>query len=494
MEFINDFIQFLTSNILTRAELFVGLIVLLGYSLQKKKWYESFGGFLKAVVGYLILMVGSNGLITTFRPILVGLNDKFNLNAVVIDPYFGLNAANEAIEAIGASAALCMTSLLVAFIWNIILLMFKKWTKVRTLLLTGHIMVQQATTVTWIVFLFIPQFRNIMGAILVGILVGTYQAVTSNMTVEACENLTDGKDKFAIGHQQMFAIWITDKVAKYFGNKDNSVESLKLPGFLQMFNDTIVATSVLMLIFFGTIMGLLGEDFMRQLDSNFSSTTTFPVYIFIQALYFTVYLQVLQIGVKMFVTELTQSFKGISDKLLPGAIPAVDCAVAYGFAPGNTMTIGFFFGTIGQVLAILGLLVFRSPVMIIMGFATVFFDNATLAVFANKRGGIKAAMIIPFICGVFQVLLGAITVSLVQLVEFGGWHGTIDFSTVWLAISGLLKTFSFPGALIAIILMLMIPQIQYAKSDKSKYFDKEVKAADDSEGLHICAKGEKMLN
>lgn len=164
-------------------------------------------------------MVGANGLITTFRPILVGLNERFQLNAVVIDPYFGLNAANEALESIGCSAAWAMTSLLIAFIWNIILLIFKKWTKLRTLLLTGHIMVQQATTVTWIVFLFIPYLRNITGAILVGMLVGTYQAVSSNLTVDACLNLTDGKDRFAIGHQQMVAVWITDKVAHIFGKR-----------------------------------------------------------------------------------------------------------------------------------------------------------------------------------------------------------------------------------------------------------------------------------
>lgn len=101
---LNSIFNFLTSNILTRAELFVGLIILLGYILQRKKWYECVGGFFKGVIGYLILMVGANGLITTFRPILVGLNERFQLNAVVIDPYFGLNAANEALESIGCSA------------------------------------------------------------------------------------------------------------------------------------------------------------------------------------------------------------------------------------------------------------------------------------------------------------------------------------------------------------------------------------------------------
>ena len=160
MEILNTVFTFVSNNILTKAEFFVGLIVLVGYILLGRKWYETLAGFLKAVVGYMILNVGSAGLINTFRPILAGLNQKFHLNAVVIDPYFGLNAVNAALENIGLSAAWTMTSLLLAFIWNIILLIFRKFTKLRTLLLTGHIMVQQATTVTWIVFLFIPGLRN----------------------------------------------------------------------------------------------------------------------------------------------------------------------------------------------------------------------------------------------------------------------------------------------------------------------------------------------
>ena len=55
-------------------------------------------------------------------------------------------------------------------------------------------------------------------------------------------------------------------------------------------------------------------------------------------------------------------------------------------------------------------------------------------------------------------------------VPYGGWHGTTDFSTVWLGISALVKWLGLPGAIIAIILMLLIPQIQYAKSDKENYF------------------------
>ena len=403
MEILNTVFTFVSNNILTKAEFFVGLIVLVGYILLGRKWYETLAGFLKAVVGYMILNVGSAGLINTFRPILAGLNQKFHLNAVVIDPYFGLNAVNAALENIGLSAAWTMTSLLLAFIWNIILLIFRKFTKLRTLLLTGHIMVQQATTVTWIVFLFIPGLRNIWGAVAVGILVGTYQAVFSNLTVEPTDRLTDGEGGFAIGHQQMFAIWLADKIAPKIGKKEDSIENIKLPGFLQMFSDNVVSTSVLMFIFFGIIMLVLGEDFMRSLDDTFSQTTAFGFYIFSKALSFTVYLNVLQAGVRMFVAELTESFKGISDKLVPNARPALDCPVVFPYAP-NAVLVGFLSSFAAGLIGMFTLYLLNM-IVIIPGVVPHFFVGAAAGVFGNATGGRRGAILGAFAQGLLITFL-----------------------------------------------------------------------------------------
>ena len=179
-----------------------------------------------------------------------------------------------------------------------------------------------------------------------------------------------------------------------------------------MFEDNITATSTLMLVFFGTIMAILGEDFMRQIDSGFAETTAFPVYILIQSLYFTVYLQILNMGVKLFVGELTASFKGISDKLLPGAVPAVDCAVAFNYAPGNAVTIGFLCGMVGQVIAILGLIVVPFPGYHYHGIYYSILLTTLLSPFLQTNGRCKAAMIIPFICGLIQVLLAQLLYGL----------------------------------------------------------------------------------
>ena len=96
MSILYDIWVWFASNILTKPAYFIGLIVLIGYILQKKTWYDSLAGFIKATVGFLILSVGSGGLVSNFRPILVGLKDRFNLDAMVIDPYFGQNAVQSA--------------------------------------------------------------------------------------------------------------------------------------------------------------------------------------------------------------------------------------------------------------------------------------------------------------------------------------------------------------------------------------------------------------
>jgi PTS system ascorbate-specific IIC component len=469
MEILLGIWKFFQVNILTDPAFFVGFIVLIGYLLLRRPIYEALAGFIKATVGYLILNVASGGLVNNFRPILAGLKDRFNLTAAVIDPYFGQTAAQAAIESIGRSFSLMMIVLLIAFIFNILLVLFRKVTKVRTVFITGHIMVQQSSTALWLVLFCFPNIIDTQAVIMLGLLLGAYWAVSSNLTVEATQELTEGGG-FAVGHQQMFGIWLTDKIAGKIGNKEKTIEHLELPGFLAIFNDNVVATGILMMLFFGIIMGILGPDLMHKIDkAGFAADKNFFFYIMEKSLSFAVYLSILQLGVKMFVGELTESFQGISNKILPGSMPAVDCAATYGFGHANAVTIGFLFGALGQFISIIGLIVFHSPVLIITGFVPVFFDNATFAVFANKKGGLKAACIIPFVSGIIQVLGGAFAAYYFGLAKFGGWHGNFDWDTVWPVIGVLMKNFTYVGFGIAVIALLAIPQFQYMRNKKG-YF------------------------
>jgi len=347
------------------------------------------------------------------------------------------------------------------------LVAFRKYTKIRSIFTTGHVQVQQASTAFWIILFAFPALGNTQVLLLMGIILGTYWAVGSNLTVEITQELTDGAG-FCVAHQQMFGLALFSKLASKFGKNSKKLEDYTFPGFLSIFNENVVATSVLMLIFFGSILLILGKDWL--IAAKFlGADKSFFFYVLTTSLNFAVYLSILQLGVRMFVTELTQSFQGISTKLLPGAVAGIDCAAVYGFGSPNAVTIGFLFGALGQFLAILTLIAFKSPVLIIAGFVPVFFDNATIAVFANNKGGIKAAMLFPFISGLIQVFGSAFVVQFIGLAKFGGYLGMFDWATVWPVIAVAMKYGQFIGVAIVVLALLAIPQIQYARN-KENYF------------------------
>ena len=473
--------EFFANNILRNAPFMIGFITMIGYILMKKKWYDVLSGTLKAIIGMLILNVGSGGLVSTFRPILAGLKDRFNLTATVIDPYFGQNAVTAGVEeTFGAGFSQVMILLLIAFIVNILLVRFNKVTKCRSLFTTGHVQVQQAATAYWLILFALPGLwtggvKTVPMLVVMSIILGAYWAVGSNLTVKPMQELTDGAG-FAIAHQQMFGIrlgyFLADKLFGTNGGKRQKeikkVGDLELPGFFSIFNENMVCTAILMTVFFGIIMIVIGKAFFVA-QGSLAESASFVMYILTTCLNFAVYLAILQLGVRTFVTELTASFQGIADKLLPSSVPGVDCAVCYGFGDANAVTFGFLAGLVGQLVAIIALIIFKSPVLIICGFVPVFFDNATIGLVANEKGGLKACLIIPFFSGLIQVFGSALIAGWVGMAQYGGYLGMFDWATVWPIITVILKYLSYVGVAVVFVLLMALPQIEYRRDPKA-YF------------------------
>lgn len=470
--------EYFAKNILTQPAYLIGFIVLLGYLLLKRPLYECLAGFLKATVGYFILTVGSGGLVNNFRPILVGLKERFNLDAMVTDPYFGQNAVDAGLmETFGKTFGDVMILLLIAFVMNILLVRFQKYTKLRAVFTTGNVQVQQAATAFWILLFCFPNLGRIEVLISMGLILGCYWAVGSNLTVDITQELTEGAG-FAIAHQQMFGVYFFAKLAEKLkkhdekkGKKskgDKKLEDIELPGFLSIFNENMVATSLLMLFFFGIILLVLGKDYLIAAEFM-QEGQSFLFYILTTSLNFAVYLAILQLGVRTFVDELTQSFQGISNTILPGAVPGIDVAATFGFGSPNAVTVGFLFGSLGQFLMIGLLILMKSPTIVIAGFIPLFFDNAVIAVFANNRGGFKAACLFPFLSGIIQVGGSALFASWIGLSQYGGYIGMFDWATVWPAFTVIMKVLGFAGIAVVVILLLLIPQWQYRKNPEG-YF------------------------
>lgn len=478
MAVLNAIWSFFATYILQKAPYMVGFLTLLGYLLMGKKWYDTLAGTLKAIIGMLILNAGSGGLVSNFRPILAGLKDRFNLDAVVIDPYYGQNAVTAGVEEVfGKGFSQALTLLLIAFLVNILLVRFNKITKCRSLFTTGHVQVQQAATAYWLIMFALPGLldNNVALLVVMAVVLGAYWAVGSNLTVKPMQELSEGAG-FAIAHQQMFGIRVAYIIAdKFFGTnggkKDKEIHKvgdLEMPGFFSIFNDNMVCTAILMTIFFGVIQAIIGADFFIE-SGAMKEGTNFVWFCFDKSLNFAVYLAILQLGVRTFVTELTASFQGIADKLLPSSVPGVDCAVCYGFGDSNAVTFGFLAGLLGQLVAIIILIVAKSPTLIICGFVPVFFDNATMGLVANDKGGTKACLIIPFISGLIEVFGAAFISTFVGMSAYGGYLGMWDWDTVWPVATVLMRYLGYAGVAIVVVALLALPQLEYMK-DKKGYF------------------------
>lgn len=475
MEFLSSIWEFFVNNILTKPHFLIGLIVFIGYMLLKRPWYESLSGFIKATVGYLILTVGSGGLTSNFRPIIVGLRERFNLDAMVIDPYFGQNAIQDAMAQAGKSFGDVMILLLIAYVVNILLVRFSKYTKLRAVFTTGNVQIQQAATAFWLIFFCFPELGRWEILVIMSILLGLYWAVGSNLTVDITQELTEGAG-FAIAHQQMFGTFFFAKLAEKLRKREQSkgkkrghrLDNVELPGWLSIFNENMVATGILMTGFFGVILVALGKPYL--VDAGFMTVAdNFFFYILQTSLYFAVYLAILQLGVRTFVAELTESFQGIATSFLPNSVPGIDVAATFGFGSSNAVTIGFIAGALGQFLAIGVLLLFNSPTIVVAGFIPLFFDNAVISVFADNRGGAKYAMIFPFLNGLIQVFGSALIATWVGLSQFGGYLGMTDWATVWPVFTVIMKYSGFIGVGIVALILIIIPQLQY-RANPEGYF------------------------
>lgn len=469
-----QFISLIFSNVLSKPGFFCGIIVFIGLLLLKKPVYEALCGFIKTAVGYFILTVGSDGLSNTFRPIMNALGSRFGIQASLVDTYFlmGQMYGEGGLFSVAGAAAYMLFGQLIAMITNMILVALNKWTRCRVIYTTGHTLGMYTSVFMWLVFMIAPATQNPVSALLIGVLGGVWASVGSNMTVEATQNLT-GNAGFAIGHQCMWGVWFYDKIAGKLGDPKDSIENVKMPGFLSIFKDNVVSTAVLMTVFIGGMMLVTGRSALAAVDPSLNQSTLFGVYIVTKCLYFSVYMYILLAGVRMFVAELTKAFEGISRKLIKGSMPGVDIAVSFNYAHPNVTMVGFVCGFVGQVIAIAGLLLFKSPLFLLPGFIPLFFDNAAVAVYANKRGGKRAAVICSVFNGIFQVLVSLGMILFVQSccgTLLTAWPGFFDNNSYLVAF---LFAYRFLPPMVAFVVLtvalLGVNQLYY-RCNKEHYY------------------------
>ena len=128
-------------------------------------------------------------------------------------------------------------------------------------------------------------------------------------------------------------------------------------------------------------------------------------FIFTHAIYFGVGITVMLQGVRMLISEIVPAFKGIADKVVPDAIPALDVPVIFPYAP-NALVIGFI---VAMITSICTILVTGSmgifPTVVIPLISTCFFEIRCASIVGNATGGVRGAIIGAAVSGIIAVFL-----------------------------------------------------------------------------------------
>lgn len=395
--------------LLQTPAIILAIVALIGLIVQGKKFSDVLSGTVKTSLGYLILSAGSSLLVTEILPFVGLFQEVFNLSGFATGSEIIVGAIQQSVPIIASTSAIIMG---VGFLVNILLARF---TPLKYIFLTGHMMWISSVAVAF--SLYEAGFGN--GAIIIigSLIQGAVLTLLPAISQPVVRKITGGND-FAIAHLTTLGTVSSAYVGKLVGRNSKSAEDMKLPEGLKFFKDTSMSISIVMFVFYMMVVLLAGPESV----SAYAGETNYIIYGILKAFGFTAGVLVLLQGVRMLLGELVPAFKGISDKLVPNAVPALDVPALFGYAP-NSLMLGFIFATIGMIVAMFLSSAFFGvvPLVSIIG---AFFTGGVAGIMGNALGGRIGAMVAGFVYGAELILFSGFTYKLFDHFAAVGAEGT----------------------------------------------------------------------
>lgn len=387
-------------GLLSNASVIMAFVALLGLLLLKKNASEVISGTLKTLLGFLILGAGSNIIVQALIPFSSIFTEAFNLSGFIAED----NALVAAVQTVlGFETSMIM---ILAFVINVILARVTKW---KYIFLTGHMMFSFAGTMAIVLD---KMGINGWTAIIIGSLIQGFSSILFPALAQPWVKKVTGNDDVAFGFWGSSAIWFSGWIGGLVGNKEKSAENIKVSPKFAFLKDMSVLMSIVMVIVYLATNLYAGSEIVAK----YSNGQNMLVFSVMTALQFVAGILVLLQGVRMFLGELVPAFKGISEKLVPGAKPALDVPIFYAFAPTAT-TIGFIAAVFGGLLATAVSTMTKQ--VILPSVIGLFFMGGAAGVFGEKTGGLRGAIVAGFVLGFIFSILPVLAYPLIDLSSYG---------------------------------------------------------------------------
>lgn len=458
-------------NILATPAILVGLVAMIGLILQKKPVEEVVKGTVKTIVGFLILTAGSSFLQTgSLNDFGTLFNYAFGVQGVVPN--------NEAIVSLGLEKFATETAMImcVGMIANIVMARFSR---LNYIFLSGHVTLYMACMLA--VILNVGGLEGTMLIVAGGLLLGLIMVLSPAVCMPTMKKVMK-TDTIALGHFGGIGYWMAGQIGRIVrGKKEHitSTEDIKFPQRISFLRDTTVAIGLTMVVFYLVVTcvaiakGGLTDPVISKMFLSQDTQTHWIVWSIIKGLNFAGGVFIILSGVRLIIGEIVPAFKGIAEKLVPNAKPALDCPIIFPSAP-NAVLIGFLVSFLGGIvgLFVLGLLNNAGIViaLILPGVIPHFFCGATAGVFANAEGGLKGCVIGSFIHGLVITFLPAICMPVMGALNFANCtFSDADFSITGIILGNISRYIQGNGLFIIAVALFLTPIVyNYLMPNKIK--------------------------
>lgn len=395
-------------DIVSTPALLVALIAVLGNVLQKKDIASTVKGGIKTFVGFLVVTAGAGVIEASLLPFGEMFKEAFNMTGVVPN--------NEAIVALALNKFGTYTALimLVGMVFNIII---ARVTKFKYIYLTGHATLYMSCMVA--VILSVTGMGAVPLVIFGGLAVGLANTISPAICQPYTRKITKN-NSVALGHTggvgYALSGFIGTLVSGKEGSKSRSTEDINFPKGLAFLRDSTVSITLTMAIVYVIVALFAGNQFVIE---NLSGGTNYIIYSLQQAGSFAAGVFIILAGVRLILAEIVPAFKGISEKLVPNSIPALDCPIVFPYAP-NAVLIGFLTSFLGGIFSLV-IMVLLGTTIVIPGVVPHFFCGATAGVYGNSTGGLRGALAGSFVHG---IIISFMPIALMPVMGSLGFEGS----------------------------------------------------------------------
>jgi PTS system ascorbate-specific IIC component len=404
MSAFEDIVEVITNNLFSQVAILIGIIAIVGLALQRKPVEQVIAGGLRATIGVVVLNIGVE--------IFVGGLASFQ---VIVASAMGLQppAAQSTLTDFTAGQG-SVVPLIIAGGFVVHLALVRMFRAARFVYLTGHLMYWMSVVIAASLVEAFGEVNRWVLAAVGSLLIGCYWVLQPLWTAPLMRKVM-GDEQVGLAHTDStiaIAAGYGAKALRLGDPKLHDSENLRLPRALSFFKDINVSTAFVIGVIMLVAIAFADPDVVA--DQMAGSAVLPGVWAVLQALRFAAGIAILLFGVRMFLSEIVPAFKGLSERALPGAKPALDLPVTFTQAP-TAVVLGFL-SSIVVFLLLMGLFASVGWFVLVPPMIMLFFGGGAGGVFGNAVAGWRGA--------VFGGVLNGVILAFGQWIGWGVWDNT----------------------------------------------------------------------